>query len=103
DVSVRDDQSLVLVSTAPDLARVMPERYDFVTVDSFEGGRLAGQTLREAGCRRVCFVGCSPETEPRSHFDLASRQRLAGLEAGLGWKLDDELKLDCGFYQTAPG
>lgn len=81
----------------------MPQRYDFVSVDSFEGGKLAGETLRAAGCERICYVGRIPPDLPEQAYDMASTQRLAGFEAGLGYKLDDSVKLGCDFYQTAPG
>ncbi len=45
--------------------------------DNREGGRLAGEALRRAGHRAVAYLGGPPEL-------LSTRERLAGLEAGLG-------------------
>jgi ABC-type sugar transport system substrate-binding protein/DNA-binding transcriptional regulator YhcF (GntR family) len=60
---------------------------DVVTVDQHQGGLLAGACLREAGCRRVCFVG---RALGRSRYDHTSLARLRGFEAGWGKRLHAE-------------
>lgn len=60
---------------------------DVVTVDQRQGGLLAGACLRDAGCRRVCFVG---RALGRSRYDQTSLARLRGFEAAWGKKLRAE-------------
>ena len=58
---------------------------DIVTADSRQGGALAGRRLREAGCRRVVFVGARGHVA--TGVDVHSRLRLEGLEASWGKRL----------------
>ena len=58
-------------------------RIDMVSVDQHYGGALAGEALRNAGCKDVCFIG---RGEPPAFLevDRLGTQRLAGVEQALG-------------------
>jgi LacI family transcriptional regulator len=65
------DKVVLVDEDVPDL--VAPR----VFCDNREGGRLAGQYLRELGHARVGYVGAGPEM-------ISGRRRLEGLRQGLG-------------------
>lgn len=84
---------VILAPTSPvdDVSRIIDARIPLITVDQpvngfdlptimtdhFEGGRLAGQVLREDGCRRVAVIA-GPQDEP------SWNTRLDGLASSIG-------------------
>lgn len=87
-VRVGPHQVLSVVTTSVNLGVAMPGGYDIVSVDSDQGGYLAGEHLRKIGCESVCFVGCRNDVE--FGYDMTSAVRLAGFERGWGEPLPRE-------------
>jgi|GEM_PF-3966009 len=91
---------VMMVSTGlPEAARY-PSRADLITIDQQYAGYLAGNCLREAGCRSVCFLGCSSEPQ---HYDATSQARLQGFEEAWGNQLDSEHLMYGRFYSPRTG
>jgi len=99
---LRPEQILTVVSTVGRVAVDMPGRYDVVTVDEHHGGSLAGQLLRDAGCREICFIGRGLNGA-EGRFDATSAARLYGFEATWGEPLSGEHLLFSPGYSPVAG
>jgi len=96
-------QSMLVITTAPHAAIVLPPRYDIVSVDEHHGGALAGQVLRRIDCDRVCFVGrgLGPEM---TRYDGTSAARLYGFESAWGEPVHgDDLFYAVGYSPLSGG
>ncbi len=80
-------QNLVIVATAGHINLDLISRFDSVSVDQYQGGALAGRVLREAGCKRVAFLGHRISLQDR-RYDLTSSARLHGFECVWGQPLE---------------
>jgi DNA-binding LacI/PurR family transcriptional regulator len=98
----QDVQRCVVVSTADHLHPQLLARHDSVCVDQYQGGGLAGERLRRAGCTRLCFVGRRIDTD-LTRYDLTSSARLHGLERGFGEHLDPSHLLYVRGYSVHSG
>ncbi len=77
-----EHQLLTVIATGAGATVAAPGGYDVVGVDQEQGGYLAGEAARAAGCQQPCFVGVHHhELEP---FDRTGMMRLQGFEQGLG-------------------
>lgn len=74
---------------------------DVVTVNQRQVGYLAGRCLRDAGCDSVCFIGA--RWRDGQGYDLTSKARLAGFEAGWGEPVDPEHLMYGQFYGPKTG
>jgi DNA-binding LacI/PurR family transcriptional regulator len=95
-------QAMVMVRTGVDQMVAAGGRADMVTVDSEQGGFLAGEWLRRCGVRSACFVG-RHLAEDTGHYDATSLLRLDGFEQGLGASLDPSRRLKVPFYKVDCG
>jgi len=95
-------QNLTIVSTSDHLHPDLLSRFDSVGVDQYQGGALAGKTLREAGCERVCYLGHRVSNNAH-RYDLTSTSRLCGFERGWGEILDDRNLLYAPGYSIHAG
>lgn len=81
-------QALLIVATGCAYRPPRTQGYDVVSVEHEQGGMIAGQTLREAGARRVCFIGKSGTSKDLKSatgpLDETSQRRLNGLLQGFG-------------------
>jgi len=78
-IAPAEHQRLVVITTALEID-VASDRYDVIGLDSEQGGLLAGQRMREIGCRSVGYIGHWTDGK----FDETSGLRLAGFERGFG-------------------
>lgn len=99
---LRPDLSAVLISTS-DVPQLSARRVDLVTVDQRQGGMVAGQRLRSAGCRLPCFMGVVAGWDHVGEWDDGSSQRLRGFELGFGRAVDAAHVLRSSFYDPAEG
>jgi DNA-binding LacI/PurR family transcriptional regulator len=74
-----------VVLVAHDLAFVWPVAtgYDVVTADGEEGGAIAGDYLRKAGCRNAAIIAARERPDSERCCPLA-RHRIRGFEKGWG-------------------
>jgi len=82
-------QLLTVVSTTRFVQVAEETRYDIVGIDEYQGGMLAGQLLRNSGCKRPCFFGRRLGSD-QTRFDATSSLRLHGFEAGWGEMLPED-------------
>lgn len=75
--------NLAVVSAHDHVHHSLLSRFDSVLVDQYQAGALAGEALRQAGCRRLCYLGHRVGIH-RRRFDITSAARLHGLE--MGWQ-----------------
>jgi len=96
NVDIICDPSLVLVviNTALETPVGMARGYDVVTVDQEQGGFVAGELLRQAGCRDACFIG-GIEDRAAMTYSATAQARLTGFERGWGQSLPDSHRLTC--------
>lgn len=77
-------------------------RYDVVGVNEYQGGVLAGQMLRDCGCKRPCFVGHQLAGDT-TRYDATSATRLQGFEEGWGSPLPADHLIKVGGYNMLSG
>lgn len=82
-------QPILLLSTAARVRIHATDQIDEVTIDSFAGAAMAGQHLRQLGCRSVCYVGVHREDDPQT-YGVTSAIRLEGFESGWGQSVPPE-------------
>jgi DNA-binding LacI/PurR family transcriptional regulator len=95
-------QLLVIVTTGVDYDPDVGEHYDFVSVDSEQGGVLAGNLARQVDCRSACFVGSSCSEDP-TRFGLTSELRLRGFLRGWGRPVEACQQIRAARYIAAEG
>lgn len=91
----------VLITTGLDHAADTHQQLDVITVDSWQGGYLAGKHMRAIGCESVAYLGVWA-----NRFDEhtpTSAARLSGFEAGFGAKVPESHYLRSSMYQTTVG
>jgi DNA-binding LacI/PurR family transcriptional regulator len=104
DLRCRGGQLLAVVHTAANVGVAMAGGYDVVSVDQEQGGFLAGDFLRRAGCRSACFLGGTLfESNRPVVYDPTSSARLAGFQRGWGAPLPEETRLAAGAYTEGRG
>ena len=95
----------VALSTSAELCVTGPDAIDVVMVEQEQGGLLAGQCLRDAGCPSVCFVGMgrldSGEVQPA--YRETSAARLRGFELGWGSRVPKPRRVYTGSYGPNAG
>jgi len=101
-IQPRPGQALVLVRTGSELPVVARVGADLVTVDSEQGGYLAGEWMRRCGVRDVCFLGRHKAADAAS-YDMTSMLRLTGFEQGWGAAVDVCNQLKAPFYKPDSG
>lgn len=95
-------QLLAIATTSSHLRIAASTRYDLVTVDQHQGGRLAGVTLAQAKCRDACFIGCAGD-RPATGYDALSSERLTGFESGFERSILERHRLRAAHYSIAGG
>jgi DNA-binding LacI/PurR family transcriptional regulator/DNA-binding transcriptional regulator YhcF (GntR family) len=92
-------QVMTVINTGLECPVAMPGRFDVVSVDQEQGGFLAGELLRDAGCETACFLGVSGHKEITSGpFTATSAARLAGFVRGWRAELADEHRIGVFCY-----
>lgn len=71
---------LAIITPGQDHQLTMATGYDLVSVDSEQGGFLAGQHLHQMGLTRVVGLGC--QRPSADNLDLTSQLRLRGFRQG---------------------
>lgn len=99
-IEVLPDHPMVCLSTTASVRILATGGYDVVMADSEQGGYLAGDHLKKAGCDSVCFLGVSLDGVK---FDHTSQLRLEGFEAGFGRKLTPGERVFATNYATTAG
>jgi len=93
---------VVLIDTAVEHTAPADSSVDIVTVDSYQGGFLAGAHMRDIGCKAVSFLGVW-HRERRDVPDPSCAARLAGFEAGWGYPINHKHDLRCTNFVTSQG
>lgn len=102
DAMVVNPPAICLILSTSQSARLSGATgYDLVTVDSEQGGILAGRHLREVGAVRPCFVGRSGH-QPR-RYDILSQIRLEAFEKGFEKPIESPHCLYAPIYFAADG
>jgi len=78
----REDQILSVISTENEFMLSRERNYDVVSVDSVQGGLVAGKWLREIGATSACFLGVCHDGGQT--YEATSALRLRGMQEGLG-------------------
>lgn len=92
----------VVITTSEEEPMAVGEGYDVISVDSVQGGMLAGNWVRRINSREAAFVGVA-EDRARTRMDEVSRKRLSGFERGLGREVREEYRIVTGAYRAAHG
>lgn len=82
-------QNLAVISTQASVNVAMPGRFDVVSVDSEQGGVLAGRWMRRVQPGEVAFLGVKLHAAATGRYDLTSELRLRGFERGWGGALPE--------------
>jgi len=91
----------VLIDTSDPWSQSVDWPCDIVGTDSFQGGQLAGEALRQAGCRHVAILG---RRWPKKQLvDANHIKRIAGFEHGYGQAVPEDRVLYCKSYQDFAG
>jgi len=101
-IRCQPNQLLSIVSSTRYVSVDEQSRYDVVGIDDHQGGVLAGRMLREAGCKRPCFVGREMNTDA-TRYDPISMARLHGFEDGWGEPLANAYLLKAKGYNLLSG
>lgn len=91
-------QTLLAISTAPEIRIQASGGFDFITIDQVQGAAIAGEHLRKIGCKAVAYLGVGREGQTVHKFDVISTARLNGLEQGLGEAIEPQWQLVCKHY-----
>ncbi|MBN1675786.1 MAG: substrate-binding domain-containing protein [Kiritimatiellae bacterium] len=94
---------VVYAGTEIPLSVTRAASYDAVTADSLQGGFLAGQRLRQAGCPTATYVGVRRTTTPITNADITTPLRRAGFEAGWGEPVPEERQILMPAYRMPCG
>lgn len=92
-----------VVFVAQDMEMVWPLEagYDIISVDSRQGGAIAGRYLKDLGCRTVAILGATDGNVPG--VCPVTTLRLLGFQAGWGEKIPDRLILTANEYVVREG
>lgn len=101
-LEVRPDQVVVVISTAMEVPLAPSCRADAVIADSHQGGYLAGEHLRQIGCRSVYFIGVYPKSIGKQ-IGMTTEARLRGFEEGFGHAVPASAKYLANCYQVGQG
>ncbi len=101
-VRVPESKAIVFLSTSQDLDIRSTEGYDVVSVDSEQGGRLAGEHFAADQSRGVMFIG-RHWPDKRDQYDRTSAARLHGFEQGLQQAVPKGGQVDLPFYAGTEG
>lgn len=102
DMQPRPGQALLIIKTAVESPVTPGAQYDEVSVDQEHAAALAGLCLREAGCRRVCFLGVHPLNQP-DVYSRTSQIRLEAFERGWKERVPDQYLLRCTSFGESWG
>lgn len=101
-VHAKPHQNVLVLTSGLEPAIHGTQRVDMVGVDQIHGGMLAGQALRDAGCKRICFIGRGQPPEFDT-VDVLGQQRLSGLESAIGQAIPNHLRLLSYGYSPITG
>lgn len=92
----------VVITTSQEVSASVPTAHDVVSVDSEQGGVIAGQAMHRAGAESAWFVGHGPQRGVE-RYDMISETRLRGFEAGWGAPIPLEHRHYAGAYRVEHG
>lgn len=105
-IEPRPDQIMTVITMGVDVDLHATRGVDFVSVDQIGSAMLAGQRLREAGCKSACFIGCGllgDDQHFTGAYDRTASLRLEGFERGWGATLPEHHRLYSHAYDIGIG
>lgn len=101
-ITTDNPRNVVMVLTASSVPHAMKLQSNVVTVNDEQGAYLAGDALRQSGCKTACYIGMRDIVDPGS-YDATSSLRLRGFEQGWDETIASDHQLTASSYSEASG